>query len=227
MRLLFRPLGVWPRQLTTHPDRSPFTTGWSSTVDLLEREINHLILRSKPEVLIQIDAPEGAMRMDGGLRADARAKFHGVMISFESKYGPKSFTCDRYSAPNWANRGEQPWKDNARAIALGLEALRKLDRYGITDSGQQYEGWKALGSGIPMPAAQMTVEDAARFIAVHSSAIDIKTDAWRILLGDPDLVKARYKDAAWKLHPDSDTGDAALFKQLGEARDLLLREVRV
>lgn len=221
MRLLFRPLGEWPRPKTKHPDRSPFTNGWSDTVTLLEREIGYLIVKSKPEVLIQVDAPEGAMRLDGGIRADARVKFHGVIISFESKFGPQSFMCDKYNMANWANRGDSPWKDNARAIALGLEALRKVDRYGITDSGQQYTGWRALNPGTPLGPVKMTIEDAARFIAKHSSAIEIQTDAWRILLDDKDLVKARYRDAAAKLHPDAG-GDSALFTQLREARDLLL-----
>jgi hypothetical protein len=223
MRLLFRPLGEWPRPKTTNPDRSPFTAKWSDTVDLLEREIGRVILRSKPEVLIQIDAPEGAMRIDGGIRADARAGFHGVMISFESKYGPQSYLCDKYAAPHWANRGEQPWKDNARAIALGLEALRKIDRYGISDSGQQYTGWKALGPGIPLGAAQMTVEEAARLLATEGGADT---------LGDcsPERIAPHatslYRLASKRHHPDGG-GDPAMFAKLAEARDLLLREVRV
>lgn len=223
MRLLFRPLGEWPRPKTTHPDRSPFTASWSDTVPLLEREIGYLILRSKPEVLIQVDAPEGAMRLDGGLRADARTNFHGVMISFESKFGPQSYLCDKYLVPHHARRGDPNWIANARAIALGLEALRRVDRYGISDSGQQYTGWKALGPGIPLDGPKMTIEEAARFIAVHSSAIEITTDAWRLLLDDQSLVKARYRDAAAKLHPDVCGGDRTMFDQLTEARNLLLK----
>jgi hypothetical protein len=42
------------------------------------------------------------------------------------------------------------WQDNLRAIALGLEALRKVDRYGITKNSEQYTGWKQLEAG---PAA--------------------------------------------------------------------------
>lgn len=221
MRLLFRPLGEWPRPKTTHPDRSPFTNGWSDTLVLLEREIGYVILKSKPEVLIQVDAPEGAMRLDGGIRADARVKFHGVMISFESKYGPQTYMCDKYSAPNWANRGESPWKDNARAIALGLEALRRIDRYGISNNGQQYTGWKALGAGIPMPAAQMTADEAARIL--HDAAIPESYEVpVEVLLRDPDTVRLAYRAAAKRLHPDAG-GDPVLFAKICEARDLLLK----
>lgn len=219
MRLLFRPLGEWPRPKTAHPDRSPFTAGWSDTVVILEREINHVILRSKPEVLIQVDAPEGAMTLAGGIRADARAKFHGVMISFESKFGPQSFMCDKYIYPHHQNRGEQAWKDNVRAIALGLEALRKIDRYGISDSGQQYTGWKALGTGIPMPAAKMTVEEAARFLVEQSrTGYRIFGEHIASAIADPDPF---YRAAAKRLHPDKG-GDPALFAKLAEARDVLL-----
>lgn len=33
------------------------------------------------------------------------------------------------------------WKHNVRSIALGLESLRAVDRYGITKRGQQYAGF--------------------------------------------------------------------------------------
>jgi hypothetical protein len=213
MRLLFRPLGVWPRAKTTHPDRSPFTAQWPDTVKLLEREIDYVILKSKPEVLIQVDAPEGAMRLDGGIRADARANFHGVMISFESKFGPQSYLCDKYMAPAWANRGEQPWKDNVRAIAFGLEALRKIDRYGISDTGQQYQGWKALGAGIPLGAATMTYDEAERILQRYWDGV-----------GDDRNWESLYRRGAKNLHPDAG-GDVAEFKRLTEARDLLLNGV--
>jgi hypothetical protein len=206
--------------MTKRPERSPFTAKWGDTVDLLEREINFVIARGHPEVLIQVDAPEGAMRLDGGLRADARVNFHGVIISFESKHGPLSYSCDKYSASSWARSGDPKWQANVRAIALGLEALRKIERYGIADSGQQYTGWNALPPGRPMPAAKMTAEQAAQFIARTSSAIEIQTDAWRILLDDRKVLRARYRDAAFKLHPDHG-GDRAEFDRLQEAAEVL------
>jgi hypothetical protein len=35
----------------------------------------------------------------------------------------------------------ESWQHNVRSIALGLEALRAVDRYGITRRGQQYAGF--------------------------------------------------------------------------------------
>lgn len=37
----------------------------------------------------------------------------------------------------------EDWRHNVRSIALGLEALRAVDRYGITRKGEQYAGFRA------------------------------------------------------------------------------------
>ena len=51
------------------------------------------------------------------------------------------------------------WQDNVRAIALALEALRKVDRYGITQRGEQYAGWKQLPApDTGAPSAQRGAE---------------------------------------------------------------------
>jgi hypothetical protein len=39
------------------------------------------------------------------------------------------------------------WQANLRAITLGLEALRRVQRYGIVKEDEQYTGFKALTSG--------------------------------------------------------------------------------
>lgn len=40
-----------------------------------------------------------------------------------------------------------PWQANVRAIALGMEALRKVERYAITEADQQYSGFMQLPRG--------------------------------------------------------------------------------
>jgi len=139
------------------------------------------------------------------------------VISFESKYGFQSYHCDRFDHPSFARRSDSPWKSNVRAIALGLEALRKVERYGIADSGQQYRGWQALGSGAPMPAATgMTHIEARDFIVDQSNWMG-EFDPY-----DAGLIGMAYKMAAKLLHPDRSTGDAELFKQLEEAKRVLI-----
>ena len=72
-------------------------------------------------------------------RANASPKSPAVVIAFESKHGPLQYATDAFTH----------WQANVRAVALGLEALRRVERYGITKHGEQYTGWKQLGSGTP------------------------------------------------------------------------------
>ena len=81
-----------------------------------------------------------------------------VIIAFESKHGPLKYATDVFDH----------WHANLRAIALGLEALRKVERYGITQRGEQYTGFRTWNSGIEMPAAQMTELEALEFLRIHA-----------------------------------------------------------
>jgi hypothetical protein len=103
------------------------------------------------------------------------------------------------------------WQENIRAIALGLEALRKVDRYGITSRGEQYTGWKALPSG---EGEVYNVLTAANFLSVHGGM------PASVIIADSDMRKVAYRRAAQKLHPDKG-GDPALFNRLQKAKELL------
>ena len=143
VRLIHRPLGMWPRPSSPSRD-SLFTASWSDTLEILEREVTAVRRRDQvaEPVILQLDIPESAIRLDGGVRANARAGSHRVAISFESKHGPLRYLCDTYDTPAWKVRGtQQAWQANVRAIALGLEALRTVDRYGISHDGEQYRGF--------------------------------------------------------------------------------------
>jgi hypothetical protein len=87
------------------------------------------------------------------------------------------------------------WQNNVRAIALALEALRKVDRYGVTRGNEQYTGFRALGSGIAVPAAQMTADEALEFLCIHAGW-DAGPD-----YDDPEDIDRAYRQAAKKLHP--------------------------
>jgi hypothetical protein len=63
---------------------------------------------------------------------------------------------------------------NLRAIALGLEALRKVERYGIAERGQQYAGFAQIGAGTAMGQSLdhvMTADEAARIVAEGAGAM--------------------------------------------------------
>ncbi|MCX5066603.1 J domain-containing protein [Micromonospora lupini] len=203
-----RPLGVWDRPVTVNRAASHrFKANWSETLDLLTREVD---LLGAALVVVQIDVTDGEIRRDGMLRANARVGFPGVKVSFDSRYGPLTYATDAYEQQyGFALPG---WQANVRAIALGLEALRAVDRYGVTRSGEQYRGWTAIAA--TSGEFDMTREQAATLLAAETS--------WTAgdLLADPDKVAAAFRIAARKHHPDVG-GDTELFRRLAAARDLL------
>lgn len=132
----FHALTDWPAKLTpAHERTSPFRASFPSTLQLLQEELDKLGAR---DIVIQVALDPSEIRLDGWPKSNARPPRHpGVVLSFESKHGPMRYLTDRFVS----------YQENLRAIALGLKALRTLDRYGITESGQQYKGWKALETG--------------------------------------------------------------------------------
>lgn len=102
---------------------------------------------------------------------------------------------------------------------FALEALRKVDRYGITSHGEQYTGWKAIGTGIALGPAAMTVEQSARVLA---DGAGLDPDAWALkIIDDPETRKAAYRQGAKALHPDQSEHDAAAFRLLNQAKKVL------
>ncbi|MCU1677693.1 MAG: hypothetical protein JWM93_2451 [Frankiales bacterium] len=152
----FRPLGAWTEGNTKNRRGAhTFKASWLSTLDLLERELGYLDAK---HIVLQADFTESDLRNDGMPRANARQPQHpGVRVAFDSKHGPLTYATDAYERVY--GFGLQGWQANVRAIALGLEALRAVDRYGVTKRGEQYTGWAALppatamGPGMSVAAA--------------------------------------------------------------------------
>ncbi|MDQ6948078.1 MAG: molecular chaperone DnaJ [Actinomycetota bacterium] len=192
-----RPIDEWPGALTPEGQRtdSPFRASWSDTVELLEREVRHLA-GPTATVVVQLAVTEGDCRLDGWIKANARPAHPGVVLAFDSKHGPLRYSTDKHrSSASWFLPG---WQANVRAVALGLEALRKVDRYGIARGGEQYRGWKAIPS---------TTGSGGLLLLFRT-------------VGQPPRpninVKALYRLALFKAHPDhGGTGD--LLQQVMDA----------
>lgn len=193
MEITFRPLGAWPGKETPQRERKNgrFEATYSETLILLDRELKFL---SAKQVVIQLALRECDIRLDGMPRVNSRPEHSGVILSFESKHGPLSYPCDTFVL----------WESNVRAIALSLEHLRAVDRYGVTKRGEQYKGWQ----GLPAPA---TLVDVAKDL--------LQTESGRIIRSKNDLDEV-YKIAAVKNHPDRG-GTADKFIKIKDARDLL------
>lgn len=212
---IFQRLDEW-RLPTPAAEGSPFTTAWSDTEHLLAHEID-MVRGTNP--IIRIVASERDIRQDGRLRADARPTHRGVVVEFtHPSAGQLTYSCARY-VDRWHHTRRQDWHHNARAIALSLEALRRVDRYGVTDRGQQYEGFKAIGDGAAVTEGSMTVEAAARYIAQHCGH-----DRSSEITGDPHFALGLYKEAARLNHPDLSGTDGRVFRRLTAARSVLLED---
>lgn len=211
---IFKPLDEkYPRELTPSGARvdAKFKVTWSGVQDILERELRMLGYR-EGSVVLQTAHNKYDVRKDGQLRGDVRAPSHpGVIVSFDvmddtgSRWIQMAFESDRFTQ----------WKDNVRAIADAMEALRKIDRYGVSGvgkSGAQYEGYKRLES------AEGKIGDydmAIAFLSEHSGIEAPELQASSI------AREKAFRKAARKFHPDSATGDLNEFQKLNDVRMFL------
>jgi hypothetical protein len=194
----FVPIEKWPgekRKPGTHV-RAQFRATYAKTMDLLEHELNQLKAKN---ITIEAYFERSKIRNDGWPHSGAAPREPGVIVSFTGKSGELSFPCDTY----------QSWQHNLHAIALALEALRAVDRYGVTHRAEQYKGWAKL----PPAPEEMAAADATRFLLLHSG-IEPK---------DPNSLKAAWQAAAQKLHPDNpQTGNSGQFVMLQKAKKALV-----
>jgi hypothetical protein len=179
-----RPIDEWPGRLTTYRKDSAFRVGIGNTHELLGRELWHLGAKHSTTVL-EIAVSPLDFTLDGSrLRAHAKPEHPGVILSFESKHGNLRYACDKY----------RDWADNLRAIALTLESLRAVDRWGAVHDAEQYKGWERLAA-----PGSMSRDAARAFIDEHGGT---------------------FVEAAKRLHPDVG-GEPQLFQRLMEARKVL------
>ena len=216
MKYTTRPIS--DRTAFTGGDRrpNPFKASWGDTLGLLGYELNQL---DADNVVFEVDvADESQIRLDGMLRSNAKVTSPCVRLAFDSMYGPLTYATDRFEGRYYDDPPD--WQINMRAIALGLEALRKVDRYGITKRGEQYAGWKQLPAGTAMPASHMTLEEAWSIIGSYGEA-NIEDQRRRFDSGDhADTLRAyRRARAAW--HPDRHDGDRTLWDQVEQAARVL------
>lgn len=225
----FRPIGVgdWPGQMTAERAVSPFTASWSDTQELLARELR---LLGADDVVVQVAVAELNLRRDGLPRAHAKTDHPGVILAFDTAdVGAQRYAADLYDR-RYA-KGPEGWQHNVRAIALGLQALRAVSRYGIVRDGEQYRGFTAIGPGAAAspdghrsPTGGLTARDAAEFVATWGGD-ELGAAAAHVavaVLDDAEVRKTLYRRAARRLHPDtSDNADPALWATLQQAGDVL------
>lgn len=186
MKYTFRPLR-WdgPRRKDIERySRYWFKATWSETITLLERELH--MLRAE-QIVIEADFREQDLRIDGLPRQNARRpSFPGVRLAFDSLHGPLIYATDAFTL----------WEHNVRAIALTLESLRRVDRYGVTGSGEQYTGWRQIEAAAD---GELSVDEARELLDFYGG----------------------YAHAVKVTHPDRPGGNRDAFERVQRARKVL------
>jgi hypothetical protein len=177
----------WPNGYQRSQDR--INSSFKQTMGRAQKFLLDEVERLKAKDLIV--STNLRVRNDGGLYADDMDKVipdPGVAIYFKYKGKEISMCCDQY---------KRVW-ENIYALAKGIEALRGMDRWGVSDFlDRAFTGFAAL------PAARVTL--------------------WFEVLGfkiEPayDDAKKNYYELAKKFHPDANGGiETYQFTQLGKA----------
>jgi hypothetical protein len=222
----FRPISSWPWAVTQERTRAQFKkasrhtgdgaggTRWIPQRELTLAEATQQLLREleaieAEDVVFEVDVPESRIRQDGGIYSGTRASSPRVVVSFRFAHGAMRYKSDRYTR----------FEDNLVAIARTLEALRTVDRHGVSSRGEQYQGWKALPA---QSSVTMDSYGAAKLVALWAGEPPLpeEGEVTRIV-GNPGWAKATIRKAAKRVHPDVEGGSAEKFQQLQVAKRAL------
>lgn len=200
--ITFRSISTWPDKSTPaiQRKRSPFQATWAKTIDLLEDELGRVDAKN---VVIEVDCDPSEIRIDGHLRANAKLRGSGVVVSFDSPKGALRFPCDRFD----------DWKANVRGIALSLQALRTVDRYGVTQLAEQYKGWTALPDTRNEQKSKQQAAAEWMVQRLHANTVGVVPSVQEII-GNEDCRRSAYKTLAAMMHPDKTGGDDTYFREL-------------
>ncbi len=136
------------------------------------------------------------LRIDGQPRSDRRDPIDpGAACYFQLKGRPIVFACDRWDTA----------AGNIAAIAAHIDAMRRMDRYGVGTVERLFEGFAAL----PAPGR---VDWAATLGIMPGTVVTA------------DLVERRRRLLAARHHPDVG-GDAATMAEINAAADAALKEL--
>jgi len=185
---LYWPEG-WKRE--KYPERSRFKTGFQDARNKLSAEIARM---GGSKVVISTNVP---LRNDGFPRANAPdPKDAGVAVYFKYKGKDMVFACDKYHYT----------RENIYAIAMTIDALRGIERWGASDMMERaFAGFQ----GLPAVASQPWRE------VLYLNSIDCPTR---------DEIETAYRMLAKKHHPDLG-GDRDQFERVTQARQAALLEV--
>lgn len=193
------PIG-WPRNRTRYTARFSSGGGMKLTISdglrRLEAELKRLGAPSW-NVIVSSNLVLGQRGMP--LANQAEPSDPGVAVYFKLRDKPRVLACDR-----WRRTTE-----NLAAIAAHIDAIRRVDRYGVGTLDQAFAGYTPL----PPPGADNRPP--------WRKVLDITND--RAVTAEE--IRQRYRKLAAELHPDMPGGSHEGMAQLNLARDEALREI--
>lgn len=213
VEFIFRPIQQWDQ-----PRREKEACRFRSTAGQTQNDLKcELAAIGVDECVIQADLDESQIRNDGMPYATAKFKSHRVIVSFNHpEQGSVSFPCDTYTG----------FWNNVRGIVKTMEALRAVDRYGVTKNSEQYTGWKQLPSNAIVLQDFRSVEDAAAHILDVAVGLDECSEYHHnAMITSDEFFRKIYRSAASIVHPDKGGSDQAMAK-LNRARDMIIEHTK-
>lgn len=185
----------WPEgwKRTNYPEPSRFKTGFGAARVKLSAEIERM---GGSKVIISTNVP---LRNDGMPRASApEPKDSGVSVYFRYKGKDMVFACDKFRYS----------RENIYAIAMTIEALRGIERWGASDMMERaFSGFKALA------AISGEGENPWMVLGLGSERGSVKPE---------DIVRA-HRLLMMTAHPDKG-GNSDQMARINVARDKCLKE---
>lgn len=176
----------WPHSYkrTAYRQRARFKTSFAHARDSIVKQIKML---GGKNPIISTNIP---LRLDGLPYGSYKVpEDPGVSVYFTYQNDQVVFACDKWKCI----------EDNMQAISKTIEAIRSLDRWGVSDMLKRaFTGFKALPESIiitPEPRIWYEVLE-----------VPDKSD-W-------DFVKQQYRNKCQEYHPDKPNGDRYKFDEV-------------
>lgn len=206
--MIFRTIAAWP---ATHPptrevwrDRGQFKVSLTRAIYDLAEELR---LIGAKDAICEVDVDERSLRRDGGLSSSAVARTPGVILRYTDREG---------GAVTMPSDGYRTMTANIRGLSLTLAALRAVDRYHVTRSGEQYRGFTALPPGAVDGA--MSLRAACVFLARASGPAPQVVYTPDVIARDVEMATRAVRGARARHHPDAGGSDDAFHRVQEAAR---------
>lgn len=186
----------WPAGYSRTPAGNRIWSRFDQTYDKAQKFMHREVERLKGSNLIV--STNLRVKRDGFLYADElnrKIEDPGVAIYFQYKGKPISMCCDQYL---------KVW-ENMYALGKGIEALRGMDRWGVSDFLERaFTGFTALPGATIIP-------DCWDVLGFSCKPMKMET------------VVHQYKQLAKECHPDTPTGSVEKFQELQQAYETALK----